>query len=589
MKRITSPSKRYAKRESGYALLMVLVVSGASLAVMAGLMSWSASNGSFSQRSDQYYQSLGAAEAATEKVVSRIARDFQLGGEPQVRDNLDNYRVLVPSSEESSQWSRFQFRDVAGTEQRTSVSRISNWQWNYVASKYNGLRALASTFRVISNARLANSSYNITAAVQQDVQIASIPLFQFGVFYTPDLEMAASRDMTMNGRIHSNGALYQQPTATLNLTGPVTAAGQLLQQKSPNDPSSRTFGAVQFGAEHDAGLTTLNIPIGTGNDPTNLHGLIELPPWGESPDSPLGKQRFFNRADLIIAVSDSGVVAQSGRYNNFAVNIPWLQTRGVVVTTNSFYNKRANLTIQVFELDVTKLRTEYSNITALLGREAKTIYMVDARSQSSTTQAGVRVINATTLPAYGLTVATPNPLYVKGHFNSPLSTRGTTNTIGTMPGALIGDAITLLSPSWNDGNGGGALSSRVAANTTVNAAFISGIVPSGNGYYSGGVENYFRLLEDWSSKSLNVNGSIVSLYYSQVATAPWGAASDIYNPPNRVFTFDGNFLDITKIPNATPEVRVVVRRNWTIAQANSSGAALSESPPYAPSGYNPFP
>ena len=50
-----------------------------------------------------------------------------------------------------------------------------------------------------------------------------------------------------------------------------------------------------------------------------------------------------------------------------------------------------------------------------------------------------------------------------------------------------------------------------ATNTTVNAGIISGIVPSGSGYYSGGVENFPRFLEDWSGKTFTYYGSMLEL------------------------------------------------------------------------------
>jgi len=129
------------------------------------------------------------------------------------------------------------------------------------------------------------------------------------------------------------------------------------------------------------------------------------------------------------------------------------------------------------------------------------------------------------------------------------------------PAALVGDSVNILSTAWIDGNGGLSISSRVAANTTVNAALLGGIVPSGGGYYSGGVENFPRFLENWSGRVLAYNGSMVVMYYSRTATAPWGG-SDVYSPPTRQWTFDLNFMDATKLPPGTPEVRALIRGQW---------------------------
>ena len=80
-----------------------------------------------------------------------------------------------------------------------------------------------------------------------------------------------------------------------------------------------------------------------------------------------------------------------------------------------------------------------------------------------------------------------------------------------------------------------------ASNTTVNAAFISGNVPSANGYYSGGVENFPRFLENWSGKTVTYYGSMIELYKSQQAIGHWGSAN-VYSAPNRAWYFDTNFI-----------------------------------------------
>jgi hypothetical protein len=75
-------------------------------------------------------------------------------------------------------------------------------------------------------------------------------------------------------------------------------------------------------------------------------------------------------------------------------------------------------------------------------------------AKSSSTMPGVRLVNGHTLLPKGLTIATPNPLYVRGQYN--VSTNGattplpTTNTTKTLPASLVGDSITVLSTSWND-------------------------------------------------------------------------------------------------------------------------------------------
>jgi hypothetical protein len=285
----------------------------------------------------------------------------------------------------------------------------------------------------------------------------------------------------------------------------------------------------------------------------------------------MGKQRYYNKADLIVQVSNSVCSVKSGLFNNSGTTIPYSQWKTFINTNVSFYNKREGKTIRTTEIDVAKLKTwseTNSTLRSQLGRDVRCLYVADCRPGSTTTEPGVRLVNGQTLPSEGLTVATPNPLYVKGHYNAPAASLGTTNTSLTEPASLAADAITILSTAWSDPNSSLALSSRDASDTTVNAAFIAGICPTQDGNYSGGVENFPRFLENWSNHTFTYNGSMVVMFFSQVATAPWGGA-DVYSPPTRNWTFDVNFMDPVKLPPGTPEVRAVVRRSWASIRPNT--------------------
>ena len=43
----------------------------------------------------------------------------------------------------------------------------------------------------------------------------------------------------------------------------------------------------------------------------------------------------------------------------------------------------------------------------------------------------------------------------------------------------------------------------------------------------------------------------------------------IYSPPNRQWTFDLNFMDSTKLPPGTPEVRALIRAEWGAVAAGN--------------------
>jgi hypothetical protein len=545
-----------------------MVFTGATLLTLAGLLRWSSMTASLTRRNNQFDGASAAAEAAVEKVVAQISEDFQQGGETRVYDNLMGYRATVPSSEESDFWSGYEFSDAQGQVHRTFVELVTGWSYGALQTQFQGSRGNAATYRVISNARQLNSLDNCISGVKAELQIASIPIVQYQVFYALALEINPSSSLNIAGRVHSNKEIYATSPQTLTFQSPVTAFGQIFHYQHPDDPVTRTPGAVIYQSERRAGVKTLSLPIGTNNSSAALHSIIEIPPALESPGSLMGSQRYYNKADLIILVSNSAVTGTSGSYNGCSIVIAQTNLFKFLKTNLTFFNKRENKTIITSQIDITQFVSQYSDLKSLLGRDIKTLYVADGRSQSSGTESGVRLVNGQVLPELGLTVATPNPLYVKGHYNAPLSYVGTTNTSTTVPASLVADAITILSGNWTNSHSSWGLSSRLATDTTINAAMVAGIVPTGNGFYSGGLENFPRLLEDWTSRTFTFNGSVAALFGSQIATAPWGASADVYAPPTRNWSFDGNFTDPSKQPPGTPEVRTLIRGSWNRVLAN---------------------
>ncbi|MDB6037185.1 MAG: hypothetical protein JWM99_1026 [Verrucomicrobiales bacterium] len=559
------------KKPAAYALVIVMFFTAVSLIALSGALKWTSTNVQLTDRNNEYFNSVYAAEAATEKVLSKLGRDYVSSGEGAVYNFLTNYQTMYPTTAEDAYWNRYSFSDATGNSNKTYVTRISTATYTNLMSQYAGLNGLAATYRIVSNAKRLGLVRSVTAGVKQDIQVAAIPLFQFAIFYGIDLEINPGPNMTITGRVHSNHDLYLQPQAILKFLSHVTVVGKIYIGKSPLDPTVRTPGTVTFGGEHDGGASSLTLPIGTNNTALAVHAVLEKPPVGELKTSLMGQQRYYNKADLVIQVSNAGVTATSGAFNDFATSIPASQIASFLTTTTTFYNKREGKTINADEIDVAKLKnwsTTNTTLRAVMPRDVSSIYIIDTRTQTSSTEVGVRLVNGQTLPSGGLTIATPAPVYIKGNYNAPAGALGTSDTSGTKPASIVADAITILSTAWNDSNAGKAISSRNAADTTVNAAFLGGIVPSDGAHYSGGVENFPRFLEEWSGDTFTYNGSMVVMFESQYAVANWGG-SDVYGAPSRNWAFDVNFMDATKLPPGTPSILTVIRGSWSIVAPNS--------------------
>jgi hypothetical protein len=76
-----------------------------------------------------------------------------------------------------------------------------------LASSYDAKQAAADK----ANAIDAASSSSSNSVLQMDFKSRIVPLFQFAVFYDGDLEMNSSSNMTVGGRVHTNGNFYVRP------------------------------------------------------------------------------------------------------------------------------------------------------------------------------------------------------------------------------------------------------------------------------------------------------------------------------------------------------------------------------------------
>lgn len=401
-----------------------------------------------------------------------------------------------------------------------------------------------------------------------------------------------------------------------------------------NLPPARSQAMQPFGMDSTSIFNTAD----TNPNNDGYRELIQRPIAGY-PDplwSSQDQSRYWDQASVIIrinaddsytigtphsvaGVSDGTInVLNSGAlYNMFNSAITTLNPDR---TRQSIQDDRENTNIQIATLDISKIEippsgpnpTPSYKATAVQGFNG-IIYIYDVSATSHplnpdgtvnlnvnvkddrTTNAtpvkrGIRIKNGSKIPSNivgqpsGLTIASANPVYIQGDFNTgstPSSTAGatpnpqppsnyTSNNDPLTPQvsgytrascSILADAVNILSNSWVDG----ATGAPTAANTTINAAIVSGIVPTapagGDGSYSGGAENFPRFLEDWTGKALTYYGSMVELYKSQQSTGEWTCCS-VYSPPNRQWYFDTNFK--IKPPPGTIMIYSYIKGKWSV-------------------------
>ena len=462
-----------------------------------------------------------------------------------------------------------------------------------------------NTFNYLATAyvTLPTMKGNLVAKVQRIFQEQQISPWNYAIFYNDPLEIHPGPDFYINGWVHTNGDLYTNHKS-LHFMDKATYSGQWSigfmpgdGSHSPTDPAngSPTWPMnPEIRPDYDSNHQPFNLDSASFDfsnpNNTGYHELIEPPvlPLASYPD-PLGGARYFNQAGIIIEITDNLntalpdnvkllrpngdgtattlTAASTGEDKNL---YDMFSTSGVITTNQTFQDNREQAGVRVTTVDISKITKDSGTAWNKSGSPFNGIvyiYNPSAAANGIGKKRGVRLKNGALIPTGGLTVASANPVYIQGDFNtgiSPPSNSGDPTTpqapgYTRQPCSVLADAVNILSNSWND-----ATSFGNASNTTINSAILSGIVPSGtsNNNYSGGAENFPRFLENWSNKALTYYGSMVELYKSQQAIGFWTYGPPVYNAPLRKWYFDTNFR--LKSPPGTLMTFTYTRGRWSL-------------------------
>ena len=186
----------------------------------------------------------------------------------------------------------------------------------------------------------------------------------------------------------------------------------------------------------------------------------------------------------------------------------------------------------------------------------------------------------------GFTVASENPVYIQGDYNSGAADPfwgGGSNNNPHSAASIVADSVTLLSninvypnptSGWIDAvslanptNLGGRNPNTTYYRTAISAG-KSIPFPQPNWANvakdfgtDGGMHNFLRLLENWGG-TLNYDGSLVSMYYSEYNTGTFKCCTTVYSAPTRNFYFDTLFLNPNNLPPGTPMFQDIVNLSY---------------------------
>ena len=83
--------------------------------------------------------------------------------------------------------------------------------------------------------------------------------------------------------------------------------------------------------------------------------IFEPPPTGEDAGSALGRLRYYNLCDMVLVVSNAGITATSGHFDNFRTAVLTNEWIDFCAIANSFSDAREGKTVQPIDIDIGKL------------------------------------------------------------------------------------------------------------------------------------------------------------------------------------------------------------------------------------------
>lgn len=465
---------------------------------------------------------------------------------------------------------------------------------------YQGLSAQEYKYNVVAISRNAASG-TIDSQLEMRFRTRTIPLFQFIGYYNKPMEIFPRFDLTLNGPLHANGDLYLVPgSGTISLAGQVSASGQIWRgARYRNECGSGVLRAMDptsyrtiATCSNNTSLTTSYLTPWNGQIRPNRKVAV-VPDMGSL--DPLPANALFSRADLrlellltgsgtgtidttTVPVSTTGIRVKNGdgTYNTVATTALNACTNGtagapwntkVAISSQVMMNTREGYNIRMLDIDLRELidclhATSFFGSGKLISDTTDGGLVIHATvkgpNSAGVNAYGVRLRNGSNIssstggaPAIrGLTFVTDQSLYLVDSFN----------TTGKKPVALLADSLNILSSAFNATTKDAAsLSSRtVPANVTINAAMLSGtdntIGSDGSGDIdSGGLTVFPRLHENWTSRTLTIVGSLVSLGPPRhvdgvIAVGFASSPGYFYMPPVRAWSYDISFNNPANLP-----------------------------------------
>lgn len=621
---------KHTAKENGSILFLSMILLSILTYAMVSLLSSTQSDIIRTRQFNNFKRTETAADAGADKAVVNlwelaVTRDLTEDSLNNLSaPDLDEYTYTFDDGTEA-----FSVTDITDASIKDKVTTVTR-------GTMKDRTGYISTFRIISAAR--NTTSGKSAAIERTVQLVQLPMFQFGVFYENDLDIHPGEPLFLNAPIHTNRSswmgnpirLKNKLTAAANVRfgirssknrrGDTSASSVQVNINdnttvTPIDPTDKSkvidhthedwqelsqshYNEQVQDSAH--GVEPLELPFSKSVN-TTPHAIIERADSGG--DASVEKEKFANKADIRLVLNTSNELNlqqkdASGNWTNWdSTEVTW-QTSGpdasptedrsvlvnssdeVIAQTVQFGDARENNANTPDSPNMYAIEVDVSKLNTLGGTSGKVIYLQNDGSSGSATPA-VRLSNAETLPSEGLSIASPNPLYIKGNYNTTTYDYPYANSISP-PSMIAADAVTILSDKWKDSESTGSWSNKA----TPSDIYVNGIVftgdMDGSQDYNGGLENLLRFLENWNNKTVNFSGGMMCMWRSTEADGKWEYGSPVYTAPVRNFFYDPAYANPDHAPPGIPKVATMETLSWNRISMEEAKQKINGTNPATP-------
>ena len=351
--------KRIKGRSQGFTLIASMMLMLLMSAVAVGLLMMVNTESRVGNSDLENNAAYHSAEGAMEKMASDLNGMYASILAPSAND-IDNLKNLAPTNDPMVTYPEYSLTAHTKIDANGNLAPDTGWG-KITAGAYKDLYAqiLQIDLKATAERKLGDQ-----VSMMRTVEVAMIPVFQFGVFSDSDLGFFSSPDLDFAGRVHTNGDLYLGVANgnTLTFHDKITAYGEVIRKKLPNGldaASNNDSGTVDIlnaaqgcdsnprscrtiaqdegsviggpGSAYNAGppnsWNTISTVLynnwivngdwgqgqGTGVKPLKLpfvrgtnqpYEIIRRPPQGEAPTSTLGASRLYNQAQIRVLLAD---------------------------------------------------------------------------------------------------------------------------------------------------------------------------------------------------------------------------------------------------------------------------------------------